>query len=115
VGAGDMFAYSVAISGDRIVVGAPEEDSDGSNEVDNSAFTAGAAYVFVRDETSWSQQDYLKASNAGAGDMFGYSVAISGDTILVGAPEEGSDGSDEGDNSASLAGAAYVFERSGTE
>lgn len=56
-----------------------------------------------------SQRAYLKAGNAGAGDWFGYSVAISGDTVVVGAPYEDSAGSDPDDNSAIDAGAAYVF------
>jgi endonuclease/exonuclease/phosphatase family metal-dependent hydrolase len=46
---------------------------------------AGAVYVFVRSGTTWSQQAYLKASNAEASDHFGYSVAISGETVVVGA------------------------------
>ena len=51
---------------------------------------SGAAYVFVRSGTTWSQQAYLKASNTEAGDQFGYSVAVSGDTVVVGAPDEDS-------------------------
>lgn len=105
-GAGDLFGESVAISGDTIVVGAYFEDSAavgvGSNESDNSAANAGAAYVFVRNGNTWAQQAYLKASNTAAGDEFGESVAISGDTIVVGAREQGG-----------TAGAAYVFVRSG--
>jgi hypothetical protein len=114
--AGDRFGVSVAISGDTVVVGAPEEDSNGTGgESDNSASKAGAAYVFVRSGATWSQQAYLKASNAESNDIFGYvySVAISGDTVVVGAPLEDSNGMDESDNSASKAGAAYVFVRSG--
>jgi hypothetical protein len=107
-GGSDFLGYSVAISGDTMVVGAYKEASnatgvDGSQS-DNSAAQSGAAYVFVRSGTSWTQQTYLKASNAGAGDNFGYSVAISGDTIVVGAHREASnatgvDGS-QSDNSA---------------
>jgi hypothetical protein len=118
----DRFGISVAISGDTLVVGAPFEDSiaagiDG-DQGDNSALDAGAAYVFTRDGTIWSQQAYLKASNSAGSDRFGTSVAISGDTLVVGANFEdsiaaGIDG-DQGDNSASAAGAAYVFTRSGT-
>ena len=113
-GALDQFGGSVAIDGDTIVVGADEEDSDGSDPNDNSASFAGAAYVFTRSGSVWSEQAYLKASNAGALDQFGGSVAIDGDTIVVGADEEDSDGSDPNDNSASNAGAAYVFTRSGS-
>ncbi len=119
----DQFGYSVAISGDTIVVGAYAERSaglgvNGSGQADNSAPTAGAAYVFTRSLSTWSQQAYLKASNTGAGDNFGQSVAISGDTIAVGAIGEDSSAvgvnGDEGNNSASFSGAAYVFARNGT-
>ena len=55
---------------------------------DNSETRAGAAYVFVREGSTWTQQAYLKASNANTYDDFGQSVAINGDTILVGAPFE---------------------------
>ena len=113
-GGGSFSGMGVAISGDTIVVGAPNEDSDGSSEDDNSASNAGAAYVFVRSGTSWTQQAYLKASNADANDQFGENVSISGDTIIVGADNEDGDGSSEDDNSADNAGAAYVFVRSGT-
>src|SRR5438128_1322177 len=92
--AGDDFGFAVAISGDTVVVGAAGEDSnatgvdgDGTN---NSASNSGAAYVFVRSGTMWSQQAYLKASNTDAGDDFGFAVAISGDTVVVGAPGEDS-------------------------
>jgi hypothetical protein len=51
---------------------------------------SGAAYVFVRQGTTWTQQAYLKASNTEAVDRFGRSVSISGDTIVVGATEEDS-------------------------
>ena len=126
--ANDNFGTSVAISGDTIVVGAKDEDSsqttitNGSTaSADNSATSAGAAYVFVRSGSSWSHQAYLKAPNAGATDFFGTSVAISGDTIVVGADEEDSSqtsitsGITVTDNNAAIgAGAAYVFVRSGT-
>jgi hypothetical protein len=74
---------------------------------------AGAAYVFTRSGTIWSQQAYLKASNTGAGDDFGYAVALSGDTLVVGANTEDSNatgvGGNQNDNSAVDAGATYVF------
>ena len=77
----------MAISGDTVVVGAYLESSNATGgQSDNSAPYAGAAYVFVRTPggTSWSQQAYLKASNTEASDHFGRSVAISGDTVVVG-------------------------------
>src|SRR5205809_40256 len=88
------------------------------NQSDNRAPGSGAVYVFVRRGTNWSQQAYLKASNTDAFDYFGFSVAISGDTIVVGAPYEASNATgvngNESDNSAPQAGAAYVFVRNGT-
>ena len=119
-GAYDEFGHSVAVSGDTVVIGARNEDSSttGVNSTPNeSAFDSGAAYVFVRSGQSWSQQAYLKASNTGAGDSFGKSVAVSGDTVVVGSV--GEDSSTTGVNStpnesASSSGAAYVFVRSGT-
>jgi uncharacterized membrane protein len=132
----DTFGISVAISGNTIVVGASNENSNQSSILhagslptaatdDDSAALAGAAYVFVRSGTTWSAEAYLKASNAEASDNFGASVAIDGDTIVVGASGEdsnqgtislaGSFPTAAGDNdAASAAGAAYVFTRSGT-
>src|SRR5262249_17365498 len=91
---------SVAVSGDTVVVGAPFEF--------NPAGRSGAAFVFVRSGTNWSQHAYLKASNAGAEDGFGFSVAVSGDTVVVGAPAEDSNATgvngNQSDNSAQSAG-----------
>jgi hypothetical protein len=117
----DRFGSSVAISGDTVVVGAYGEDSNAKgvngNLTDNSAIDSGAVYVFVRSDGSWTQQAYLKASNTGANDLFGASVAISGNTIVVGAFGESSNAvgvnGNEDSNSANEAGAAYVFIRSG--
>ncbi len=113
VDSGDGFGWSVAISGDTIVVSAINEASDGTTPENNSSPTSGAAYVFVRDPATqtWSEQAWLKASNADAQDQFGVSVAISGDTIVVGAKNEDSDGNDPINNSAPFSGAAYVFVR----
>jgi hypothetical protein len=90
----DRFGWSVAVSSDTIVVGAKDEDSNATgvngDQSDNSATASGAAYVFVRSGAAWSQQAYLKASNTGATDIFGWSVAVSGDTIVVGAVGEDS-------------------------
>ena len=94
----DYFGYSSAISGDTVVVGAHGEDTEGSG--------AGAAYIFTRSGTTWSQQAKLTASDAAANDNFGRSAAISGDTVVVGAYWEGAGGD--------YSGAAYIFTRSGT-
>lgn len=120
-GSADRFGSEFAVDGDTIVVGARYEDSDavgvGGNESSNAAVDSGAAYVFVRQGTVWTQQAYLKASNAEAGDQFGAYVAISGDTIAVGACGEESDATgvngDQSNNDAHP-GAVYVFTRSGT-
>ncbi|GAB4522475.1 MAG: hypothetical protein OHK0046_35060 [Anaerolineae bacterium] len=112
---GDYFGYSVALDGDTLVVAAYGESSDGSSPADNSALNAGAAYVFVRDTNgTWTEQAYLKANNAESEDWFGYSVALDGDTLVVAAYGESSDGSSPADNSALGAGAAYVFAQNGT-
>ena len=116
----DNFGTSVAVSGDSVLVGASGEDSSstGVNSTPNEgAPTSGAAYVFVRSGSMWSQQAYLKASQVNEGDVFGLSVAISGDTAVVGA--YGEDSSSTGVNSIpnewfSSAGAAYVFSRNGS-
>src|SRR5262249_28155903 len=88
----------------------------------NSASIAGAVYVFVRSGASWSQQAYIKASNAEANDFFGFSVSLSadGNTLAVGAVGERSAATGvnntspaQGDNSVSGTGAVTVFTGSG--
>ncbi|HWN70992.1 MAG TPA: cadherin-like beta sandwich domain-containing protein, partial [Haliangium sp.] len=118
----DYFGASVALAGDTLVVGAPEEDSAaqgvGGNQDDDSALESGAVYVFRRDYTEWQQEAYLKASNAGASDKFGHSVALLGDLLAVGAPSEDSAaqgvGGNQDDDSAPGSGAVYVFRREDT-
>ncbi|MFT5058265.1 MAG: hypothetical protein ACI89E_001038 [Planctomycetota bacterium] len=110
--AGDNFGGSEAVSGNRIIVGAPSEDgpSSGVNGPEgNGLFKSGAAYIFEKVGGTWVQQAYLKASNPDVGDRFGAVVAISGDRAVVGVPFESSNGS-QSDNSLSNSGAAYVFE-----
>lgn len=116
--ANDHFGTSVALSGGVLAVGAAGEDSTSlGGATDNGAVDAGAVYVFVSSGTAWSQQAGLKAANAGAGDRFGSSVALRGETLVVGAPGEQSAatgiGGNESDDSATAAGAAYLFVRSG--
>jgi Cadherin-like beta sandwich domain/FG-GAP repeat len=120
-GATDFFGYysAVALSGDTLAVGAYAEASSATgingNQADNSMGNSGAAYVFTRNAGTWSQQAYVKASNTNAGDTFGQSVALSGDTLAVGAHFEDSNAVGvNGDDTNSLApssGAAYVFAR----
>lgn len=118
-GAQDSFGKCVAASGNTVVVGAPGEDSNATgvngDPNDNSANGAGAVYVFVRNASTWTLQAYLKASNTGGADDFGTAVAISGDTIVVGADGEDSNSpgvnGDQSNNVLTSAGAAYVFVR----
>jgi len=97
--AGDHFGYSVALSGETALIGALGHDTAGKKD-------AGAAYVVVLSGGSWTQQAKLTAADGAAGDEFGASVAVSGETALVGAPGHGTAGKED-------AGAAYVFARSG--
>ncbi len=136
--AGDEFGYSVALSADGltlavgangegsastgVTLGAPTEAATG-----NGAAASGAVYVYTRNGAAWSQQAYVKASNSGANDGFGSSVALSADglTLAVGAPGEdsaatGIGGKQSDDctatsrlNCATNSGAVYVYTRSG--
>jgi Ca2+-binding RTX toxin-like protein len=73
----DAFGWSVAVDGSRMVVGAPGDDGKGSN--------SGAVYVFEKSGDTWLQTKKLQASDGQAGDVYGFSVAVSGDRIAVGA------------------------------
>ena len=119
----DLFGHSLAIDGDRVIVGAFAESSNQTTvtngataSADNTAFEAGAAYIFERTGTSWAHRAYLKAPNAAANDRFGIDVGISGDRAIVAAYLEDSaqttvtNGSTASvDNTAADAGAAYIF------
>ena len=119
-GPDDEFGYSVALSGDTLAVGALQEDSSstGVGSLPNEgAVGSGAVYVFTRSGSTWTEQAYIKASNTGEGDQFGWSVALSGDTLAVGAPCEDSSSTGVGslpNEGASDSGAVYVFTRSGS-
>ena len=94
----DYFGQSVAVSGDTAVVGAYLEDAMGAD--------SGSAYVFERDlgyADNWGQVKKLTASDGAADDRFGVAVAISGDTVLVGASKDDDNGGDSG--------SVYIFER----
>ena len=127
LGRGDpLVGVGMAMSadGNTLAVSSPHEDGGATgvngNQKDESAWDAGAVYVFVRSGGRWTQQAYIKASNAQTSDRFGISVALSGDgnTLAVGATLEDSGargvGANQGDNSADSAGAVYVFARTGT-
>jgi hypothetical protein len=96
---GGKFGYDVGLSGDTIVVGAPNSDQTPIPE-------AGAAHVFVRTPGGWAHRAELSASDARADDAFGFGVAISGDTVVVGAH-----GGNQLPGVEAASGAAYVFSR----
>ena len=96
VARGDLFGASLAISNETIVVGASQDDDMGSN--------SGSAYVFTRSDGVWTQQAKLIASDVARGDLFGASVAVSNDTVVVGASQDDDAGRDSG--------STYVFTRS---
>jgi FG-GAP repeat len=98
--AGWHFGIAVAIDGDTIAIGAYKETL-GANTFQ------GSVYIFVRNDNQWTQQAKLVAGDGDEDDVFGYSVALDGDTVVVGAP-----GRDHGVFAAY--GAAYVFTRTGT-
>jgi hypothetical protein len=120
---GDWFGVRLALSGDgnTLVVSAQNEDSAArgvnGNQKDESAAEAGAAYLFARSGSTWSQQAYMKGSNTEAYDEFGGAVAMSrnGRVFLAGARGEdsGSRGvnGDQNDNTVDESGAVYVFIR----
>ena len=118
---GDGFGYSVALSddGNTLAVGSPGEDGSvpgiqqGSLSSDDNVVQAGAAYVFTRAGTTWSQQAYVKSDPVGfGGDFFGHPCALSGDgnVLACGAPGEDSIPI----NGPANSGAAWVFRRTGT-
>jgi len=98
--AGDSFGNAVSLSGDTVIVGASHDDTSAGTD-------AGSAYVLVRSGTTWAEQEKLVATDGVAGDFFGWSVSLSGDTGLIGAYRvDTPNGADSG--------AAYVFLRSGS-
>ena len=105
----DCYGWSVSLSADGSTLAVGARLDGGS----------GTTFVYTRNVSTWTQQAALKASNPGAFDLFGATVALSGDgnTLAVGAPQEASNATgingDQTNNSAAAAGAAYVFTRSG--
>jgi hypothetical protein len=94
----DEFGLSVSLSGDTALIGAWHDDDNGGD--------SGSAYIFTRNGTTWTQQAKLLPSDGEGGDVFGFSVSLSGDTALIGAVLDNDNGGDSG--------SAYVFTRSGT-
>ena len=121
-GDGDQFGFSLALSGDgnTVAVGAITEDSGArqinGNQNDDMAQSAGAVYVFARAGTTWAQQAYVKSANQDAGDLLGFSVALSfdGNTLAAAAFNESGGGKGTNppdDNKSQGSGALYVFTR----
>ena len=92
----DAFGRNVSIDGDTVLIGAHGDDDNGS--------LSGSAYVYVRSNGVWTEQQKLTASDAAGDDRFGNSVSIDGDTAVIGALHD----NDNGSNS----GSAYVYVRS---
>ncbi len=121
---GDGFGNSVSIYNNTLVIGARGEDGGQSNVFigtnyvdDNTASGAGAAYIFNRTASLWTQTAVLKSPNTTKGDAFGQSVSIYNNTIIIGSDQEDSSqnniinwGDDSLDNKASNSGAAVIFE-----
>jgi len=123
-GDNDEFGSSIGLSADgkTLAISAPYERSNATgvngDQQNDLAIGSGAVYVFVHSGGQWKQQAYIKASNAEAGDSFGYEISLSadGNTLAVGAPNEASaatgiDGDQTNNTLAFGAGAVYVFVR----
>jgi len=117
-GKSDQFGSAVALDedGDTLAVGAFLEDSNAitidGDDTDNQVLSSGAAYIFTKNGSTWSQDAYIKVSNAETNDFFGAALALSADgNILIASArgEDAADNSDETDNSVSGSGAAYIF------
>lgn len=117
----DRFGTALALSanGSVLAIGAVGEDSDGTAPANNSAPDAGAAYMFARSGSLWSQQAYIKASNTQEDDLFGGALALNaaGNLLAVGATGEASASTvingDQANNAAGGAGAVYIFSNNG--
>jgi hypothetical protein len=96
---GDVFGSSVALAGSTLVIGTPNSSPSG-------ILAAGAAYVFELVGSTWIQTAKIVSGDPDGGDIFGTSLATTGDRILISAPEDDESGLD--------AGAAYIFDRVGT-
>ena len=92
----DSFGYSVSISGNTAIIGAPFKDSS------ENGFDAGGAYIYEHNGSTWIEKEILEANDKEAGDYFGFSTSISGDTAIIGAFRAG------------IGGAAYIYKYNGS-
>ena len=95
----NLFGWSVSLDNDTAIIGAYYDDDNGEH--------SGSAYVFIRNGTTWTEQEKLLPSDGTTMDYFGYSVSVRGDTAIISAPLD--------DDNGDASGAAYVFVRSGTK
>ncbi|WP_289032083.1 cadherin-like beta sandwich domain-containing protein [uncultured Paraglaciecola sp.] len=115
----DLFGSDLSLFENTLAVGSDFEDSDGQgiNSLANNddALNSGAVWVFVDENSTWSQQVFIKSSNSHAGQRFGVAVDVFNDNLLVGAFADNSDSTgingDSANSNASTSGAAYMFER----
>lgn len=114
----DLFGFHVSLRDRLLLVSSAYESSNATgingDQTNNDATLSGAAYLFAKVGTQWRQRAYIKASNTNKDDEFGFSLALSNDFFVIGAPFEASDakgvGGDETNNNMPFAGAAYIFE-----
>ncbi len=97
-GVSDFFGRAVAVVGDTVVIGVPHDDDNGED--------SGSAYVFRFDGSTWVQAQKILPADGAAGDEFGFSMALEGDTLVIGARYD--------DDNGFNAGSAYVFRDQGS-
>jgi hypothetical protein len=100
-GAGDRFGIAVAAAGDWAAIGADSEASSSDGGTDNNTSTSGAVYMYRRSGNGWTAGQKLKGSAIAQSRRFGASLAMYGDVLVVGGPEDDGRGTD--------AGAVWVF------
>ncbi|MDX1611655.1 MAG: hypothetical protein R3185_04745, partial [Candidatus Thermoplasmatota archaeon] len=93
---GDEFGFAAAVSGNTVAIGAPYDDTEGTD--------TGAVYIYTRSGSTWTLQETLTVSTVASGGAFGSSVALDGDTLVIGAMAD--------DVFQNRDGSAYVFVRS---
>ena len=115
------FGASISLNDTLLAIGSPGEKSNatgvGGDQDNTDARSSGAVYVFEQRDDTWVQQAYIKASNTNTNDRFGSAVSLHDQTLVVGAPGEGSNvtgvGRDQFNNDSGRSGAVYVFTQTG--